>query len=124
MNPNCFSLFLTLVGFFAASALEAQQTETSQSHTSEDIVPGVSYELASQRKSAISEVKYDLSFDLSEKTEPIPSSIKIRFALANSNNPIVLDFNSPKANVQSVSLATIGGNGEPERSTKETTKGH
>ncbi len=121
MNPNCFSLFLTLVGFFAASALEAQQTETSQSHTSEDIVPGVSYELASQRKSAISEVEYDLSFDLSEKTEPIPSSIKIRFALANSDNPIVLDFNAPKANVQSVSLATIGGNGEPETSTKETT---
>jgi aminopeptidase N len=68
---------------------------------------GVSFELATQRKAAISNLRYDLFLEL-QKADPIPSAVTIQFDLAQSDTPLVLDFNAPKDNVQTVSL-----NGEP-----------
>ena len=128
MNLNLFPLCLALAGILIASTLQAQHAKSIPTDISDDIVSGVSFELATQRKSAISEVEYDLSFDLSEKTEPIPASISIRFVLANTDNSIVLDFNAPKTNVQSVSLTTFDETDKPEQPKQETAylieKGH
>lgn len=115
MNLNLFALFLATAGILIASTLQAQHAQPLPADLSDEIVSGVSFELATQRKSAISEVEYDLSFDLSEKTEPIPASISIRFVLANTDNSIVLDFNAPKTNVQSVSLTTFDETDKPEQ---------
>ena len=120
MSPLHFALSLALVGAFGISILKSQDSTLPPS-ISEEIESGVSYELATQRKNGISDIEYDLSFDLSKKTEPIPASITIRFALANSNNPIVLDFTAPKTNIKSVALTSInGGSDEPAKPQRET----
>ena len=113
MNLNLSALFLATAGILIASTLQAQHAQPLPADLSDEIVSGVSFELATQRKSAISEVEYDLSFDLSEKTEPLPA--RFRFVLANTDNSIVLDFNAPKTNVQSVSLTTFDETDKPEQ---------
>lgn len=73
----------------------------------QEVESGVSFELAVQRKASISEVEYDLALEL-KKSGPIPASMKIRFDLANDDHPVVLDFNAPSENIQSVSIKRSG----------------
>ena len=56
--------------------------------------PGVSLALAQHRKSNLSNIKYHLSFNLSEdKTEPIDANLELQFTLKDVDAPLVLDFN-------------------------------
>lgn len=58
------------------------------------IEPGVSRELALQRKGNISYLAYDLEFSIPErKEEPIQGSVKIGVKLKSIEAPLVLDFN-------------------------------
>ena len=56
MNLNLFALFLATAGILIASTLQAQHAQPLPADLSDEIVSGVSFELAPQRKSAISEV--------------------------------------------------------------------
>ena len=70
---------------FLANTMNAQELER-----------GVSFELAQHRSATISNVEYDLSFEI-EKSGPIPANVTIRFELSDNSQPVVLDFNSPTA---------------------------
>ena len=69
----------------------------------EDIESGVSFQLAQERKAAISNVQYDLALIL-KPTGPIQGVLKVEFDLATTDKPVVLDFSAPKENVESVKL--------------------
>ena len=71
--------------FFFCSLVNAQEIER-----------GVSFELATHRSATISNVEYDLSFEI-KKSDPIPAKVAIRFELSDASQPVVLDFNSPTA---------------------------
>ena len=62
----------------------------------QELERGVSLELAKHRAATISNVEYDLKFQLS-KSDPIPASVTVRFDLSDASEPVVLDFNSPNA---------------------------
>ena len=72
MNLNLFPLCLALAGILIASTLQAQHAKSIPTDISDEIVSGVSFELATQRKSAISEVEYDLSFDYRKRLSRSP----------------------------------------------------
>ena len=64
---------------------------------------GVSWELAKKRKANISNIEYNLTFNIPEqKNEIITGKLKLIFILANNDIDLVLDFNVPKKNVLSV----------------------
>lgn len=68
------------------------------------LVYGVSVELATHRKATISDIRYDLKFDIPEKLEAsIPAEITISFNLNEKQQPLVLDFRAVAEAVQSVS---------------------
>ena len=69
--------------------------------SAEEFERGVSFDLATQRKATISNVEYELKFEL-QKSGPIPASVIVHFDLAKTDSPIVLDFNTPRKNVKSV----------------------
>ena len=62
----------------------------------QELERGVSLELATHRAATISNVEYDLKFQLC-KSDPIPASVTVRFDLSDASEPVVLDFNSPNA---------------------------
>ena len=95
---------------------------TNQLCFGDEIENGVSLELATQRKAAISNVEYDLKLAL-KPTGPIESTLKIRFDLADTKHPIVLDFNAPEKNVSSVSLNKVGAK-DWNKSVFEIKNGH
>ncbi len=70
-----------------------------------DIVPGVSLELARQRFNHISEVQYDIRISIpSQLTKPVTGRETIRFVCKKSDNPVVLDFNVPADFLKDVSV--------------------
>ena len=62
---------------------------------SPEIVPGVSKDLAVYRKNAISDVHYDLFFDIPEDiADPIPAQLNLVFNLNHKPlQPLIIDFN-------------------------------
>lgn len=69
----------------------------------QEIERGVSFELATNRKAQITNVEYDLELKL-EPTDPIAATMTVRFDLAKTNAPVVLDFNAQRKNIESVLL--------------------
>ncbi len=68
------------------------------------LVSGVSIELATHRKATISDIVYDLQFDIPEKLEAtIPADITISFNLNQKNQSLILDFRANEGAVKSVS---------------------
>ena len=65
---------------------------------SQEWVRGVSQELARQRKNSVSNVEYELYFDLKKKG-PIQGSVKLTFELKANTSPLVVDFNAPEESV-------------------------
>lgn len=64
--------------------------------SAQEIERGVSFDLAMHRSETISNVEYDLKFELKE-AGVIPATVVVRFDLSNTDKPLVLDFNSPTA---------------------------
>ena len=69
------------------------------------IESGVSWELAQQRKASISDVRYELSFDIpKDKDDSIKAEQFINFKLSDLTNDVVLDFRQPADHIYSVSI--------------------
>lgn len=67
------------------------------------LVSGVSIELATHRKATISDIVYDLQFDIPEKLEAsIPADITISLNLNQKNQSLILDFRANEGAVKSV----------------------
>lgn len=65
--------------------------------------PGVALELAQQRARNISELRYDVHFDIpAEKDSAVTGSVDVSFELAEGGQPIVLDFRAPSDHVLEV----------------------
>ncbi len=69
------------------------------------IVAGVSYAMAKQRKMQISDLRYDLFFDIPEqKSEDIPASVRIIFRLPEDISPLQIDFKEEANHVNSLEV--------------------
>ena len=67
------------------------------------ISSGVSWELAQNRKASISDIRYQLSFDIPKnKIKPITVEESIHFKLLDLTNPVILDFRQPADYIHSV----------------------
>ena len=69
--------------------------------------PGIPLALAEERSARLSNVRYDLRFTIPESAaEPITGTAAIRFALKDTERPVVLDFAPGADHLTSV---TVGG---------------
>jgi aminopeptidase N len=67
------------------------------------VVPGVSLELASYRASTVSDVHYDLFFDIpAEQDVAIEGAISISFQLSETSEPLQLDFRESAEKIHSI----------------------
>ena len=86
-----------LVVFFISCSNEKDTVNSLES--------GVSEAMATQRASQISNVHYNLSFDIPKEQEaPIPSQLVLNFDLAQLQEPVYLDFKEETSNIKSVSI--------------------
>ncbi len=76
---------------------------------------GVSHELAKSRASNISDVRYHLSLELNPDSNQLPGKAGISFRLANTHDPIILDYRDG-------SFANLTVNGAPAES--QSVNGH
>lgn len=66
---------------------------------------GVALELAQQRRSALDNVRYELTLSVpGSVTEPVTGNVSIRFNLLDSIQPLILDFRAPADHVMDVRL--------------------
>ena len=78
----------------------------SQSRQKEkfSIQEGVSEQLAHFRKKQISDVRYDLSFEIpNQKSENINSNLTLNLNISDVSQPLILDFKEKSQNIKSVS---------------------
>ncbi len=81
---------ITLMALLSASAAPMQ--------TRLDPDQGISDTLARERAARISNLRYDLAFTIpSVRSQPVSGRALIRFALANTADPLVLDYQPDKA---------------------------
>ncbi len=67
------------------------------------IIPGTTLTLAEERKNAISNLQYDLSFDLpSSIKDSIPAVATLRFDLKNTSPILQLDFGASPKNIKKI----------------------
>ncbi|MCC3859852.1 M1 family metallopeptidase [Pseudemcibacter aquimaris] len=67
------------------------------------VVDGVSWELASYRKAAISELNYDLVLNIPERPDvPIKATSEITFKLSDNSKDLQLDFKEKKSNLRRI----------------------
>ena len=96
---NIKNLFLILVILLSGFC-----TTKAQQHT---IEKGISIQLAQQRVKTISDIHYDLTFSIPEElAESIGGELLLKLKLKNILNPLVLDFEVPKGNIQKVETET------------------
>ena len=68
-----------------------------------DVVEGVSLELAQHRSAVVSDIRYELSFDIPLSVDAdIGATAKVRFDLADASAPLQLDFREAADRLQSV----------------------
>ena len=66
---------------------------------------GISYELAKYRKQQISNIVYDLNFNIPiEKEVAISSNLKLQFTINDLNNDVFLDFNAESSKLKSIKI--------------------
>ncbi|WP_347173630.1 M1 family metallopeptidase [Polaribacter uvawellassae] len=93
MKP-IISVFLIL--FFFTSC-------EKESNPSAFLEKGISLELATYRKQQVSNVKYQLKFDIPKtKAEAIPSQLKITATISDLKYDLILDFNEKKSNIKAI----------------------
>lgn len=98
--------FLLMIGLCVMSPLAQGQARSLP-----DIEPGVSRVLAEQRKALLSNINYRLELNLpAEQSAPIYGSNSIAFDLADSSQPLLLDFRESADKLLSVRV-----NGEESR---------
>jgi aminopeptidase N len=74
---------------------------------------GVPLELAQQRVASVSDVRYELSFELPEdRGAPVRGSARVRFQLSDPSRPLILDF---RAGPGQLRAATAPASGEAGR---------
>ncbi|MUH36688.1 peptidase M1 [Zobellia amurskyensis] len=94
-------LYITLVSALLLFSCENNKNKVSQ------IEDGVSLELATYRKTQVSNVNYQLDFQIpKEKTEPIPSKLVLSFQISNLDAPLLLDFKEKSSNLKSILVNT------------------
>ena len=68
-----------------------------------EIAPGVSLELANERKELLSEINYHLEFDIpSTKFDPIEASVRIEFNLKEGFDDLAIDFKEQQSKIKKV----------------------
>jgi aminopeptidase N len=76
-----------------------------RSPASVDPEPGIPQILAAERARTISNLRYDLSFDIPPAvSDPIQANVVIRFVKTASDQPVVLDFVPGASAIRSVSV--------------------
>jgi aminopeptidase N len=87
--PVSAKIALQTAGVIGALILHAAPTAAQTTAPA----PGVSRDLAEQRAQLVSDLRYDLSMSIpASRAEPITGTTLIRFHLANTKLPLVLDF--------------------------------
>ncbi|MCC9062829.1 M1 family aminopeptidase [Flavobacterium piscisymbiosum] len=79
----------------------------SQSKQKENLLleNGVSEQLAIFRKKQVSDVRYDLGFEIpGQKTENIKSDLKLYLTLSDLSQPLYLDFKEKTSNIKSIQV--------------------
>ncbi len=67
------------------------------------IISGVSLELAIERRSAISHLKYDLLFDIpASSSESIQAKVELKFDFSNTSEALLLDYSAPAENIKKI----------------------
>ncbi|MHC0439874.1 M1 family aminopeptidase [Flavobacterium sp. 3-210] len=100
--------------FFIITTIGFSQSKPKESFSIEN---GVSEQLAQFRKKQISDVQYELSFEIpNKKNEEINSALTVNLNLSDVRQPLVFDFKEKSQNIKSVSangknIAIIHENG-------------
>ncbi len=90
-------VFIFLGGVLFSSAVTAQSTLI------DELRPGVTKQLAEHRKSVLSGLSYDLTFDLPATIDQaISASSIIEFELSDVSEPLILDFRESAEKISSV----------------------
>lgn len=88
------STFLILLLFISCS---------EESNPKVFLEKGISLDLATYRKQQVSNVQYQLKFDIPKtKAEAIQSELKITASISNLKHDLILDFNEEKSNIKTI----------------------
>ncbi|MEN2414237.1 M1 family aminopeptidase [Flavobacterium mesophilum] len=94
-------IFYCFLAFFIITTIGFSQSKQNGNFIVEN---GVSEQLAQFRKQQISNVQYQLSFEIpKQKSEDINSSLTVNLVLSDLSKPLVLDFKEKTTNIKSVS---------------------
>jgi aminopeptidase N len=94
-----FYSFLCLLAFTAIGFSQSKQKENLL------LENGVSEQLAIFRKKQVSDVRYDLGFEIpAQKTEDIKSDLKLHLTLSDLSEPLYLDFKEKISNIKSIQV--------------------
>ena len=96
-------------GLTLLTVLLLSSAVVAQSTLIEGLRPGVTQQLAEHRKTVLSRLSYDLSFDLpASPDQHIPATAVIEFELSEADEPLVLDFKE-----SAEKLGAVEVNGQP-----------
>lgn len=91
--------------FYASFLVIILLSCTNENDNSKQVKCGVSEAMATQRASLISNVHYNLSFDIpKEQKAPIPSQLVLNFDLEHLKEQVYLDFKAETSKIKSVSI--------------------
>lgn len=77
----------------------------NEQHSTTTLKAGVPEEMAMYRSSQISDVHYNLSFNIpAELKEPIPSQLELNFNVEQLQEPVILDFKEETSKIKSISI--------------------
>ena len=77
----------------------------NEQHSTTTLKAGVPEEMAMYRSSQISDVHYNLSFNIpAELKEPIPSQLELNFNIEQLQEPVILDFKEETSKIKSISI--------------------
>jgi len=94
-----FYSFLCLLAFTAIGFSQSKQKENLL------LENGVSEQLAIFRKKQVSDVRYDLGFEIpAKKTEDIKSDLKLHLTLSDLSQSLYLDFKEKTSNIKSIQV--------------------
>ena len=94
-------ILLSFLAFFMIITIGFSQSRQKEKFSIEE---GVSEQLAHFRKKQISDVRYDLSFEIpNQKSENINSNLTLNLNISDVSQPLILDFKEKSQNIKSVS---------------------
>jgi aminopeptidase N len=93
---HIISIFLILLFFISCD---------EESNPTVFLEKGISLELATYRNQQVSNVKYQLQFNIPKtKAESIPSHLKISATISDLKHDLILDFNEKKSNIKTIDV--------------------